>query len=271
MESRSADVLKLARDFKHPRDANIVFDEGPHTYTIDGVVAKLSVTGLIGMVESEHFDAPAVAERLSTSARPSEKYSRLDPETGRRVPLSAPEILGMWDAARDLGTDLHSKIERFLNDLPIVFPDGEAPNKKEFGQFLRWWEGQKALGFEAYRTEWVIYDDINLAGSIDFLMRNKHSGELSIVDWKRCITGNAGFSSAWKGRRMLPPLDHMEETKLNHWKVQVNVYRHILETRYDVKIRDMMMVVLYADQEEAVVYTHERDDSVEALILLNRK
>lgn len=270
MESRSAEILKLARENPHPRDAHIVFDEGPHTYTIDGVVAKLSVTGLIALVESEHFDAPAVAERLSVSSRPSDKYSRLDAETGKRVPLSATEILALWDAARDLGTDLHSKIERFLNDIPVVFADSSVPNQKEFGQFFRWWEAQKALGFEAYRTEWVIYDDTNLAGSIDFLMRNKHTGELSIVDWKRCITGGPGFSKAWNNRRMLFPLEHMEETKLNHWKVQVNVYRSILERRYGVKIRDMMMVVLYADQEEAVVYAHERDDSVEALIALNK-
>lgn len=271
MQSRSAELLKLAIDNKHPRDDNIVFDEGPHTYTVNGKRIGLSVTGLIALVESSHFDADAVATKLSTSTRPSAKYSRVS-EDGRRVPLEKAEILKMWDDARDLGTDLHGKIERYLNGIPIEIKEG-ADNSVEFKQFLDWWEKQQAAGFEAYRTEWVIYDEDNdLAGSIDFIMRNKATGDLSIVDWKRCITSGSGFDSAWGGKRMLPPMDHLEETKLNHWKVQVNVYRKMLEKNYGVRIADMRMVVLYKDdQDEAVEFMHDIDDSVEALISHPRK
>lgn len=278
MQSRSADVLKLARENAHPLDAHIAFDEPTHTYTIDGVKAKLSVTGLIASVESSHFDADAVATKLSTSTRPSAKYSRVD-ESGRRVPLPKADILKMWDDARDFGTDLHGKIERYLNDVENVAPAPGELNYSEFGQFLRWWKPKLRAGFEAYRTEWVIYTEkeaearaeavaekLYLAGSIDFVMRNTATGELSIVDWKRCLTSGSGFDSAWGGKRMLPPMDHLEETKLNHWHVQVNVYRLMLEKNYGVRIADMRMVVLYEDQEEAVEFFHPRDDSVQALI-----
>lgn len=272
MQSRSAEILKLAREHAHERDALIVFDEPTHTYTIDGVKAKLSVTGLIAKVESSHFDADAVATKLSTSARPSAKYSRVD-ESGARVPLAKAEILKMWDDARDFGTDLHGKIERYLNDIHDVVPAPGELNHSEFGQFLRWWKKQLAAGFEAYRTEWVIFTKSEmekqyLAGSIDFVMRNTATGELSIVDWKRCLTSGSGFDSAWGGKRMLPPMDHFEETKLNHWLIQVNVYRLMLEKNYGVRIADMRMVVLYDDQDEAVEFMHARDDSVEALIRL---
>ncbi len=252
----------------HPRDASIVFDEGPHTYTVHGKVMSRSVTGLIARVESEHFDAPAVAKRLASSRTPSEKYSRVGPDGVTRVAMCVPEILGLWDLARDLGTALHSKIERYLNGIPITFDSADEVNVVEFRQFVAWWQKQLAAGFEAYRSEWVIYaEEWDLAGSIDFVMRNKATGELTIVDWKRCLTNGSGFSSAWKGRKMLPPMHHLEETKLNHWKVQVNVYRAILEKHYGVVIAEMKMVVLYDTQTEAVEYCHDRDDSVHALIL----
>ena len=267
MESRSAELLLLARENKHARDEHISFEESTHTYTVRGQKVGISVTGLIASVETEHFDAPCIAAQLAASARPSERYSTFDEATQTRIPLKAEEILGLWDLARDLGTDLHAKIERALNGLPVVFDSDNAPNAVEFAQFQRWWAEQLAAGYEAYRTEWVIYEGPQLAGSIDFLMKNKATGELSIVDWKRCLTSGSGFSSAWKGKKMLPPLHHLEETKLNHWKVQVNIYRAILEKHYGVKIAEMMMVVLYADQREAVVFTHEREEAaVDALI-----
>ena len=266
METRSADALQLAIDNAHERDSHITFEEISHTYTVDGTAVAISVTGLIARVESEHFDAPRIAAQLAASQRPSERYSKFDEETQRRVALPVPEILALWDLARDLGTDLHGKIERALNGLPVHFEHADAPNCVEFSQFQRWWRDQQAAGYEAYRTEWVIYDGPHLAGSIDFLMRNSKTGDLSIVDWKRCLTSGSGFSSAWKNKKMLPPLQHLEETKLNHWKVQVNVYRAILEKHYGVKIAEMMMVVLYADQDEAVVFKHDRADAVEELI-----
>ena len=271
MLSRSSALLKLAAENAHPRDSRIVFDEGPHTYTVDGAVVQTSVTGLISRVETEHFDAPKIARQLSLSTRPSEKYSRVDFETGARVPMTEVEILKLWDAARDLGTDLHGKIERYLNGILVTFDDGPgATNAVEFRQFQTWWETQLKAGYEAYRTEWVIFDGPNLAGSIDFVMRHRDTNEFVVVDWKRCITSGAGFSSAWKSKKMLAPMQHLEETKLNHWKVQVNVYRSILERHYDLKVTGMMMVVLYDTQEGAMVYPHDREDSVEDLIAMTR-
>ena len=270
MLSRSAALLKLATEHAHPRDARIVFDEGPHTYTVDGVVVQTSVTGLISRVETEHFDAPKIARQLSLSTRPSEKYSRVDADTGLRVPMAETEILTLWDTARDLGTDLHGKIERFLNGVMVTFTeDGPgAANRVEFLQFQAWWKAQVDAGYEEYRTEWVIFDGPNLAGSIDFVMRHRDTNEYVIVDWKRCVTSGVGFSSAWKSKKMLAPMQHLEETKLNHWKVQVNVYRSILERNYDLKVTGMMMVVLYDTQDGAVVYPHDREDAVEDLIAM---
>jgi hypothetical protein len=270
--SRCEGVLALAAAHPHPRDARVTFVESTHKYYVDGACMGTSVTGLIHGVTREPFDAEGVAAKLA--ARPSKKYNAgADPATGALRPLSARAILDMWDARRDLGTDLHGKIERHLNGLPVEFgpPDPATDNRAEFDQFLRWFA---TCGLEAYRTEWVIFDEAaDVAGSIDFVGRNPVTGQLVIVDWKRCAHGRweSGFASNYNGATMLPPADYMEECKLSHWALQTNIYRKILEDNYGVAIEAMMMVVLYPGQTDAVVYSHARDDLAAGAILQARR
>jgi hypothetical protein len=295
--SRSTTATALARKHGHPRDAAIEFHEDTHSYFVtaaDGVKHKagLSVTGLINTVIRDPFDAPGVAAKLA--ARPSRKYNAGVGPDGRFLPLTAAAILASWDARRDLGTDLHGKIELYLNDTPETelfggVSDESAVNLPEFRQFKRWFE---ACGLEAYRTEWVIYATVDdagfrelrvgtpeeaaaadyrpfIAGSVDFVGRNPATGNYVIVDWKRCAHGAAesGFASSYGGARMLPPADALEECKLSHWAIQVNVYRCILEACYGITVERMLMLALYPGQEEAVEYEHARDDSVAATLL----
>ncbi len=252
----------LARVHAHPRDVRVVFDEGPHTYTVDGKLVGVSVTGLLASVENDHFDAEAVARKLA--ATPSAKYNAgRDLETGLWLPMTAEAILAQWDTARDLGTDLHGRLERHLNKLPVTFASPDATNAKEFAQATRW---LATCGMEPFRTEWVIFDeDCDVAGSVDFVGAYP-DGTLGIVDWKRCIHGGRGFAAHFHGTTLKPPLEHLQDCKLSHWLAQVNVYRVILERKYGATVRSMQMVVLQADQEEAAVYTHPRDDRVARLL-----
>jgi hypothetical protein len=297
--SRSTTATALARKHAHPRDAAIEFQEDIHGYFVtaaDGTRRQcgLSVTGLINTVIRDPFDAPAVAAKLA--ARPSRKYNAGVGPDGRFLPLTAEAILASWDARRDLGTDLHGKIELYLNGTPEAelfggfvadtadtdtmaetgdVADAALPsppvNYPEFQQFKRWFD---ACGLEAYRTEWVIYDtSADIAGSVDFVGRNPVTGNYVIVDWKRCAHGDgeSGFSSNYHGATMLPPAQALEECKLSHWAIQVNVYRCILETNYGITVERMLMLALYPGQEQAVEYEHARDDSVAAALLQARR
>jgi len=257
--SRGAlEATRLARENSHPRDARVTFEEASHVYSVDGVPLDVSVTGVLKEVEREPFDAEAVAAKLA--ARPTASYNAgVDPATGAWLPLAAPDILKSWDANRDLGTHLHGCLERHLNGLPTA-PEAVAD---EFGQGLRW---LATCGMTPFRTEWVIFDEVaGVAGSVDFV--GKHpDGTLGIVDWKRCKHGDRSFFAHWKGANMLPPLDHLPECKLSHWHAQVNLYRIMLERRYDVRVSTMCMVVMMPGQPEAVEYVHRRDDAVAALL-----
>lgn len=265
MLSRATDLGLLAARNGHARDARVRFDEGPHVYYVDGTAIGASVTGLLKEVEGDPFDAEAVS--LRKSRWPDERYNAGVDRAGKWIPMTPKAIRAQWDLARDLGTDLHARIEKHLNGEVVCVKDTHAhQNLEEFLQAMRW---IAACGLEPYRTEWVIFDeDADVAGSIDFVARDPATGALVIIDWKRCRNGDDvyRFSSRRDGVMLKPPLDHLPDTTLSHWAAQVNLYRIILERHYAVVISRMQMVCVYAGQGEARVYEHARDDRVAALL-----
>ncbi len=68
---------------------------------------------------------------------------------------------------------------------------------------------------------------------------------------------------------MLPPLQHIPSTKQNKWRLQVNVYREILERHYGMEVEAMAMLALHGDNPEAEVHMFERDTG--AAILLDKR
>jgi ATP-dependent exoDNAse (exonuclease V) beta subunit len=238
-------------------------------YYVDGVAMNKSVTGLIESVASEHFDPDAIIAKMKMGRNwPNPAYADSD-EEGKLVPWDDARIKAAWKAngiqASELGTDLHSKIELFMNGEEVVFGDGPDNNRTEFGYFQAWWDTVKDE-YEPFRTEWVIYDtDLKLAGSIDFVMRSRTTGKYRIVDWKRCKTNDAGFSNAF-GKRLLPPLRHVPQTKSNKWGLQVNVYREVLERHYGVEIDGMSMVVFHQTNGTFQEFAFERSPDAGLLL-----
>jgi hypothetical protein len=268
---RASEKLKLAVENAHPMDARVEFVEDGHTYYVDGEAMPISVTGLIESVASDHFDADEIIAKMKRGANwPNRAYVDVNPD-GTLVPWTDDRIKTLWAdsgaRAAALGTDLHSKIEEHLNDRAVHFA-GDDSNRVEFQYFLDWWEdAQKS--YEPYRTEWVIFDAAaKVAGSIDFVMRNKTTGKFHIVDWKRCKTHDRGFLNAF-GKRFLPPLHHLDQHKSNKWMVQVNVYREMLERNYGIEIEGMSMVVFYKDNGKAEVHSFKRLPEIAALLKEN--
>lgn len=266
MLSRCAEVLHLAAKNKHARDACITFVEEGHMYFVNGVRMSMSVTALIQTIESDPFNGPLVAARIAGSSRPNPKYS-IQHADGTLVPLTAPEIVARWDFARDLGTELHGMIERFLNDLPVTVAYSDE-NAFTFGQFLQWvYPWMAKTGCVPYRTEWTIYDEeAELAGSIDCVMFNPATNKYRILDWKRCETAEPGFKTAYRGRTFLPPLDDIFECKCNHWAVQTNMYAEILERNYGIEVEALGMVVFHPGSTAACEYWHLREDAAQQLL-----
>lgn len=222
----------LANLNKHPRDDFISFTEEGHIYTLikgDSIVHPISVTTLIHKY-FPHFDADSVIDKILKNPKP--KY----------MGKTKAQIMKEWDDSRDsasrLGTLMHADIERYLNNDPPL-----DPNTTEFGYFLNFWSDFKSKypTFKPYRTEWIVYDeDKNLSGSIDCVLANDE-GDIILIDWKRSKEIKS-FNSFEKG---YIPFDKLDNCNYNHYTLQLNIYRHLLESKYNRKIIFMMLVILH--------------------------
>jgi hypothetical protein len=228
-EIKYAFMSSLQLKNSHPRDAHIYMDEATHTYYLDGSPISISGTGFLHLF-FEPFDGPKMAENIAKKAKPGSKY----------FGLNAQQILSIWEEGTRSGTLMHKNIEDFLNG---TGHDTNISNKENFGLFKQCLAWMNQIGLEPYRTEWIIYDeDYDIAGSIDFVGRNRHTGQFWIIDWKR---SNELRRTSFGGKCGNFPCHEIEDCNGWHYQLQVNLYRHILEKHYDVKIEQCVIVNLH--------------------------
>ncbi|WP_339873487.1 hypothetical protein [Olleya marilimosa] len=157
------------------------------------------------------------------------------------------EFLKNRDEAAEKGTYLHEQIEHFLKGKEF---DGTS---KEFRMFEKFYEQiVVAKGFEFVEAEKkVLLEDFNVAGTVDALFKKPNKDEYLIVDWKRSkklvVDGHPkkyGFGSATS------ELSHIDNSSYYKYALQQNIYKYILETKYDMPISSMNLIVLHENYDE---------------------
>ena len=231
---------------KHPRDEHIHFIESTHKYYVNGSCeGNISCTGFIHEFFG-HFDGKAI---LTKMRRNPSKWAQ-----SKYFGKTDEDIMKEWSdsgkAASEAGTAMHLAIEQFLHGSPEqIHPD--ILDTPEWRYFLKFWE-DCGPDLEPYRSEWEVFTDsltpngerkIKLCGSIDMVFRRKSDGKFVIYDWKRSkeIKSENKFGSG------LAPLEHLPDTNYWHYTMQLNVYKWILETYYDVDVGDLYIVILHPD------------------------
>ena len=264
----------LASKNPHPRDAYIHFDEGPHKYTIqgiNGVTAETEFTSVTTSVHQhfEHFDAKKV---IAAMMRNKTKWN--DPiANAKYYGKTAEEIEEMWskagqDAAAK-GTAMHYKIECFYNDADAdadtATPDtptadtAPAPAPKEleyFKNFHNEFVACEEPTLRPYRTEWTVFhEEAQIAGSIDMVYEDLTTTTtttdshppLTIYDLKRCReitkTNRANKFATH------PAIVHLPDTNYWHYALQLNIYKYILQTKYDRRVTDLYLIVLHPEAQ----------------------
>ena len=220
--------MKLQELNSHPRDNRIFFDEEPHIYYVDDKKVGTSCTTLI------HTFFPSFNEK--EVSKNCVKY-HFNNETSKYYQKSQNDILNMWEdnrkEAAEKGTFMHKSIELFYNDEPY------DNSNIEFKYFEKFFTDNPHL--EAYRTEWEVYDEeLDLAGSIDMVYKNKDTNNFDIYDWKRS-------KEIKKDSRdnAFSPIDHIPNSNFWQYSLQLNIYKYILEKNYNIKIGDLYLVVLH--------------------------
>ena len=69
-------------------------------------------------------------------------------------------------------------------------------------------------------------EEERLAGSIDFVAQAA-DGTFLIIDWKWSKNLQSKFSNDFQ--RMKSPLSHLDDCAGNHYSLQLNVYKYLLE------------------------------------------
>jgi hypothetical protein len=243
----------LQEKYSHPRDKEIKFYSRGHKYEIlcDKSSNYMSVTKWNG-THFPKFDADEIIAKMfkSKSWGPEHKY------WGQ----TAEQIKASWkkngDSATSSGTNLHERIEYFMNDDSFeteytqqdLYKKYESIEKVhetqvEWEYFINFIKDHPEL--KPYRTEWMIFDeDLKLAGSIDMVYENP-DGTLCIYDWKRSKEITA--ENNWNKYASNPLINSMPDTNFWHYALQLNTYKAILERKYGKTVTYLCLVRLHPD------------------------
>lgn len=164
------------------------------------------------------------------------------------------EYLLMRDEAAEKGTFLHKQIENYLKGSEF---DSDS---KEFALFLDFYNKEiKQRNLIFYDAEKMIFTNkYNVAGTIDCFFKKNDRDEYVMLDWKRSkkliIKGKGepdkrGFQIEING------LTDLNNSSYYRYCLQQNIYKHIVETEYSMKISSMRLVVLHEIYSKYFVVT----------------
>lgn len=227
----------LSSLFKHARDLYISFEESSHTYTIKGNNDFVSVTTW-NKSHFPQFDADLVIRKMQASKRW---------ESSPYYGMSASEIKAQWKKsgteASSAGTKLHNDIERFYNRHSV------SNTSVEYRYFQNFFHDHQHL--EPFRTEWCVYDEeLRIAGSVDMVFVAPN-GSLLIYDWKR--SKKMDKTNRYE-RATTKCIEHLEHCNFNHYALQLNTYKYIIEKNYGFQVSDLQLVVLHPNNSNYVKY-----------------
>jgi hypothetical protein len=247
--SSSQNTTVLSTFHNHPRDANIRFFEKGHQYEVINDTCYTSVTTWVHQ-HFPKFNADMIIKSMMNGKNwgPDHKY------WGKTV----EEIKSTWSSngSAVAGTSLHYEIECFMNNAEFSRPythkelldlylkqtiNDTIVKEIEWSYFLQFIKDFPDL--KPYRTEWIVYDeDVKIAGSIDMVYENP-DGTLSIYDWKR--SKEISSTNNYKKFAYTQCLKHIPHTNFWHYALQLNIYKTILENKYNKKIKDLYLVRLH--------------------------
>ena len=175
----------------------------------------------------EKFESEKIAKKLVSV---SPKY----------MGMSVDEVLAMWKESANHGTIVHEELEEhILNKSQLTEPKAI--------QGMNWLNKYKMKSnFEIYPEVIIYSEELKISGTVDLLLYDKNSNQWIIMDWK---TSKKIDTKSYKNKRgILPASSNIEDTKFNHYAVQLSLYRYLLEEYYNLKISQHLIVHLKDEQ-----------------------
>lgn len=236
------------------------FYEENHTYTYKGKPISIGATGLIEQY-TQDFDAQVVAERMA------EKQGK-----------SVQEILDEWKIKNVIACEKghlgHLYSQSLWNKENVLENIKSAKNgvkillKPILQQAENFYSDYKDR-LEHLADEYVIgSEEYDMASAIDHLFINKLTGGLVLVDYK---TNSDIHKNEKYAKNMKVPLTHLKDFTLNHYYIQLSIYKYIVEKYTNLKIEEMFIVWFSEniDNYEIIEIPYLKDEVIK--ILENRR
>ena len=269
------------------RDKMIRLEEEAHIYYVGKQAMSVSVTRLIDFFTGG-FDPEVVVNRMFRYTNSSTNW-KLNSKNSSYAGMTKSEVLDKWDYAATYGTTLHGYIEKYLLDYPkfahetgrsvrfvrLTHPDGVGGDQvapeylKPLRQFLNWEISFNVKGWRPFYSERIVFItgeySFSLAGSVDALyVREDENGkkEYCIIDWKTS-KGELDKKNAPKGNY---PFQDNKINKLFKYKVQLNIYKYLLQKFYGMdNIVKGIVLQLSPTNDQYIAYDVEFDIDVPKL------
>jgi len=171
----------------------------------------------------------SVTDYISEFVPPFQKHA-ISQAIAKKEGIDVADVLAKWDKKRDLSLNLgnwvHESIEYYLKYDPTfrnqpveAFIDNINPE-------------------HSYHSEVIVYGQ-NLAGTID-LIELKNDGNVALHDFKTNADLRKGYG------KLLAPFDDYKNNALNKYRLQLTVYKKLLESMKNVTV-DALNIWHYQD------------------------
>lgn len=229
------------------------FFEDGHYYEFKGKQVGISVTRFISEYANE-FDKEKVAEIVATK---NQKYINdlyknglnVEPWELEQYPTNVEYIIEQWELKNQFACAKGHTCHEFAQCLW----SHELWKREEFDKSLEFKMAVDTINEQAYyfmndycdklehlADEFVIgSEEYDIASAIDHLFINKATGGLVLVDYK---TNSDIYKNDKFAKDMKIPLSHLKDTKLNHYAIQLSIYRYLVEKYAGILVEEMFIV-----------------------------
>lgn len=207
------------------------FYENGHYYTYKDKPISIGATGLIEQY-TQDFDAQAVAEKVAIKEN-----------------KTVQQVLDEWEYKNKFACEKGSTCHEFAQSRwsGEVWQEKHFDNSEEYEravEIIQWQANEFRIDYkdrlEHLADEYVIgSEEYDIASAIDHLFINKLTGGLVLVDYK---TNSDIHKNERYAKNMKVPLSHLKDFTLNHYCIQLSIYKYLVEKYTNLKIEEMFIV-----------------------------
>jgi len=202
---------------------NITFNPDNHTYFNEKNEQLISTTTIIKLYTPKFDETGQILQKCAA-----------------RDGVEPAELRKEWDKKRD---DAATKGTKFHKDIEVFIQTGKIRTKKT-EDLVREFAKIKFKG--KLQSETIIGSNkFGIAGTID-IIEDLGKNFISIHDIK--TNTKKPNNSSYFDSRLLYPVDHLKNSKINIYSLQLSIYSLILEEEYGCFVKDLNL--LYVDFEK---------------------